>query len=92
MGIITKHIKTIERIDQLTRLQATGSPEQLAYRLGISKTKLYRIIDLMKELNAPISYDVSIQSYVYIKEVGFKFGFYLKEQNLNTRPHITSVL
>ncbi|WP_106792748.1 hypothetical protein [Aquimarina sp. Aq78] len=92
MGIIIKHIKTIERIDQLTRLQATGSPEQLASRLGISKTKLYRIIDLMKELNAPISYDVSTQSYVYVEEVGFKFGFYLKEQNSNTRSHLTPVL
>ena len=83
MGIIIKHI---------TRLQATGSPEQFASRLGISKTKLYRIIDLMKELNAPISYDVSIQSYVYVEEVGFKFGFYSKEQNSNTRSHLASVL
>jgi hypothetical protein len=47
MNIIIKHIEIIERIDQLTQLQATGSPEYFASRLGISKTKLYRVIGVM---------------------------------------------
>ncbi len=82
MNVIIKHIEIIKRIDQLIRLQATGAPETCAVRLGISKTKLYRTITLMKELNAPIEYNFSIQSYVYVKEVGFQFGFYTKESNV----------
>ncbi|WP_155837831.1 HTH domain-containing protein [Aquimarina muelleri] len=70
----------MERIDQLIRMKATGNPEELAKRLGISKTKLYRTIRTMKALNAPLEYDYSIQSYVYIKTVGFKFGFFVKER------------
>ncbi|WP_281988969.1 hypothetical protein [Aquimarina aggregata] len=79
MQILIKQIEIIERIDQLIRLQATGTPETLAYRLAISKTKLYRILNIMKDLNAPILYDVAVQSFVYEEAVGFQFGFYEKE-------------
>ncbi|MBG6129395.1 putative DNA-binding transcriptional regulator YafY [Aquimarina sp. EL_43] len=78
MDCMIKHIKIIERMDQLIRLQATGSPEKFAQRLGISRTKLYRMIKLMRALNAPIEYDTVIQSYVYTEAVGFNFGFYIR--------------
>lgn len=80
MNMIIKHITLIQRIDQLIRLQATGSPQDLAYKLGISKTKLYRILEIMKELEAPILYDASLQSFVYEKAVGFTVGFFDKKQ------------
>ncbi|WP_271784988.1 hypothetical protein [Aquimarina algiphila] len=56
MNVIFKHITIIERIDQLIRLQATGSPEDFASKLGISKTKLYRIINIMRQLNCTSHY------------------------------------
>ncbi|GAA4278666.1 hypothetical protein [Aquimarina mytili] len=77
----------MERIDQLIRLQATGSPEDFASRLEISKAKLYRIIGVMKKLNAPIKYDYIIESFVYQEAVAFSFGFYEKDnakRNYNT--------
>lgn len=83
MNLITKQISLIERIDQLVRLQGTGSPKELATRLNISKAKLYRIIDIMKALNAPIVYDFAIQSFVYEEAVGFRCGFYVRELNYN---------
>ncbi|MBO0340894.1 hypothetical protein [Flagellimonas profundi] len=33
----------------------------------------------MKELNAPICYDLSRQSYVYTESTNFKCGFYVEE-------------
>ncbi len=81
MNVIIKQIELIERIDQLIRIQATGSPRQLAKRLKISKAKLYRIINTMRELNAPVVYDFALQSFKYEKAVGFKFGFYKYETN-----------
>ncbi|MEW7291744.1 hypothetical protein [Aquimarina sp. 2304DJ70-9] len=80
MNIIIKQIELIERIDRLIRLQATGSPDEFACKLGISKTKLYRIIKLMKQLEAPIEYNFNMQSFVYEKAVDFTFGFYSKER------------
>ncbi len=86
MSMIIKHIEMIERIDQLIRLQATGSSDELAARLGVSKTKVYRIINTMRSLNAPISYDMGLQSFVYEASVGFQFGFYTKESHRNELP------
>ncbi|WP_109852613.1 DNA-binding protein [Aquimarina sp. AU58] len=83
MNSIIKQIELIERIDQLIRLQATGSPEELSSKLGISKTKLYRIINTMKSLNAPIEYDITVQSFVYAELVDFTFGFYTKDRKTN---------
>ncbi|WP_158250428.1 hypothetical protein [Aquimarina sp. I32.4] len=73
----------MDRIDQLIRLKATGTPLELASKLGVSKTKLYRVIRTMKALNAPMEYDVTLQSYVYVKAVGFKFGFHSRDTITN---------
>ncbi|MEW7279599.1 HTH domain-containing protein [Aquimarina sp. 2201CG1-2-11] len=70
----------MKKIDQLIRIKATGPPEVLALRLEVSKNTIYRTIKTMKLLNAPIIYDFSIQSYVYEKEVGYYFGFYLNNE------------
>jgi len=78
MQQLTKQISLIERIDQLVRLHATGTPQALASRLGISKAKLYRVIDVMKELRAPIVYNIALRSFEYEDEVRFKCGFYVK--------------
>ncbi len=85
MNVIIKQVKLIERVDRLIRLQATGPPDELACKLGVSKTKLYRIINLMKQLDAPIKYDTGIRSFVYKKAVGFTFGFFSQEhERINT--------
>ncbi len=89
MNVIIKQIELIDRIDQLIRMQATGNPIELASRLGISKTKLYRIINTMKALNAPVEYDIALESFVYAEAVGFKFGFFTKEVNANNiHPYV----
>ncbi len=76
---VIKQIQLIERIDQLIHMKATGSPIELCNKLEISKTKLYRIIHVMRKLNAPVVYNVAEQSFVYEEAVGFKFGFFQKE-------------
>jgi len=76
MKKLIKQISLIERIDQLVRMHATGRPKQLSERLNISEATLFRIIDAMKELNAPLHYDFAVGSYVYEEETQFKCGFY----------------
>lgn len=88
MYVILKNIELMERIDQLVHMKATGTPVELAKRLGISKTKLYRTIKTMKDLNAPLEYDSGIQSYVYIKPVRLKFGFFVKERKTKDTPDL----
>ncbi len=81
---VTKQINLIKRVDQLIRLQATGTPEELACKLEVSKSKLYRIINMMKEFNAPIEYNTMLETYTYKKEVQFSFGFYTQQNTILT--------
>ncbi len=75
----TKQINLIKRVDQLVRLQATGTPEELACKLEVSKSKLYRIINMMKDFNAPIEYNPTLETFTYKKEVRFSIGFYASQ-------------
>ncbi len=83
MNIMLKQIELIQRIDQLIRLHATGSPMELAAKLKISKTKLYRTLFIMKQLNAPVEFDTSSQQYYYAESVKFTCGFYSNKSTVN---------
>ena len=67
-----KKVNQLQRVDQLIRLKATGTPEQLANRLEISKRTVFELIAFMKSLNAPIYYCYSRRSYCYEYPVQFK--------------------
>ena len=82
MGIISKHFELILQLDQLIRFKSTGPAKDLATKLGISKCTVYRIIDVMKSMNAPIVYDITHQSFVYTNPGEFKFGFYTYKNGL----------
>lgn len=89
MTQLTKQIAMLERIDQLIRLKATGRPKHLAERLGVSEATVFRIIETMKILNAPVNYDLTRQSYVYTEKNKFRFGFYVEELDSRTERILT---
>jgi DNA-binding IclR family transcriptional regulator len=70
-----KQAERIQRIHELIRRKATGTPKELATRLGISARQLYNLLDLMKELGAPILYSNTLCSYYYEHEVAWSIGF-----------------
>ncbi|GAA3610553.1 hypothetical protein Q4Q39_16455 [Flavivirga amylovorans] len=64
-----KYINRVEQLDQLIRLESTGSPEECAKKLSISKRSLYSLIDeLKKDFKCPIIYNRSRRSYIYTKK------------------------
>jgi hypothetical protein len=73
-----KQIQRIERLHQLIRLKATGPHKECALKLAISERQVYNIIEIMKELGAPIYYNNAIGSYCYDHEVKCAFGFHVK--------------
>ena len=79
MAKLEEQINLIEQLDQLIRLKSTGKPKQLSNRLKISKASLFRLLDTMKNMQAPIKFDIYLQSYVYERNVDFKFGFFTTE-------------
>ena len=66
----------LDRLDRLIHMQATGTPVNLAKRLGISLSILHEYILFMRKiLNAPIRYNAYIQSYIYDYVPDFYLGF-----------------
>jgi hypothetical protein len=68
--LFEKTIDKLKRIDALTRMRATGPPNELAEKLNISPSSLYSYILVMKRsLQVPIGYCKIRRSYYY-KEHG----------------------
>lgn len=80
---LLKKLEMIERIDGLIRRKASGTPSILASRLNISERCLFKTLNLMKEMGAPIYYCISRESYIYEYEVDFLVGF--KHKNSQTK-------
>lgn len=73
-----KFFDRLTKIDRLIRFKNTGTPEELALKLEISKSTLYEFLGIMKDLGAPIKWDNSINSYVYEPEGKMELKFIKK--------------
>jgi ribosomal protein S25 len=60
-------IKRLILIDKLINQEKTGTPQELAARLKISKSHLFCILKELKECGAPILYDKKSKTYYYDK-------------------------
>lgn len=68
MGLF-KYIERYQRIDNLIKLQCTGTPVEFAEKLGISESHLYFSLREMKDLGLPIVYNRDRQTYSYKENV-----------------------
>ncbi|WP_114748568.1 HTH domain-containing protein [Pleomorphovibrio marinus] len=79
-------IRQIERIQLLNKLvkeQRTGSPENLAKRLGVSRARLYLMLEELRDYGAKIKFSKKLNSFEYqdCKEIDLRFSVkVLKEQ------------
>jgi predicted DNA-binding transcriptional regulator YafY len=58
-------IQCLKRMDALIRMKATGNPDRFAKRLEMSPASLYRYLNRLKNLGAPIQYCKESESYIY---------------------------
>lgn len=89
MNKIIEKIELIDRMDQLIRLKATGTPKSIARRLNLSESSIYRLIDIIKDMGAPVEFSVKDQSYIYSSDVRFICGFFIKELALSKMKKIS---
>ena len=64
MSLITYH-KRMQRIDRLIHRKATGTPQELANKLGLSKRMVFEYLLTMKDMGLSIRYCKFSQSYYY---------------------------
>lgn len=69
---LIKYLDRLKRIHQLVRLKATGTPQDLAKRLDISEPSVYRCLNDLKDLGAPIKYCKERQCYIYENDFDLK--------------------
>lgn len=63
-----KTLKTLERLQQLHQRIAqenTGTPKELSKYMKISERSLYKLIEQLKDVKAPISYNRHTKTYYY---------------------------
>lgn len=59
-------IRILKKIHDFILTERTGSPKELARKLGLSERTVYSYISYMKvEMNAPIIYDNHKGNYLY---------------------------
>ena len=71
-------IRQIERLQLLNKLleqERTGTPEELAQRLGIKRRTLYDMIESIKSLGADVVYDRKLQTFYYRNHQKIKVNF-----------------
>ncbi|MBL7803772.1 MAG: HTH domain-containing protein [Saprospiraceae bacterium] len=59
------HVNRIKRLHNLIRMKSTGSPKDLADRMAVSRSTLFRHLDDLRSMGAPIAYEKDRQTYYY---------------------------
>lgn len=73
---MSRHIfSKLTRLDYFIRNKASGSPAELAEKLGISRSQLYNYIDLLESMGASISFSRKRNCFYYEENGSFRFTF-----------------
>jgi biotin operon repressor len=64
MDFVTQ-TKLIKRLDKLITRCASGSPDELCVKLGISRRTLFRLISFLRSEGIPIDYSKVRKTYFY---------------------------
>lgn len=67
-------IDRLQLINKLVEERRTGTPEELAERLGIKRRTLYELLDELKSHNVPISYSRVSKTFFYTHAVDFQLN------------------
>lgn len=60
-----ERLERARRLDALIRKRATGTPDSLASKLGVSPATVYRWLQELKAFGLPIKYCKKQQTYLY---------------------------
>ena len=64
---VFEYLDRISMMHKLVSRQKTGTPEEFARQLGVSRTSLYELIDELRSRGAPIAYSKSAKTFFYMQ-------------------------
>jgi biotin operon repressor len=62
---VFEYLDRISMMHKLVARQRTGTPEEFARQLGVSRTSLYELIDELRSRGVPIAYSKSAKTFFY---------------------------
>lgn len=62
---VFEYLDRISMMHKLVLRQKTGTPEEFARQLGVSRTSLYELIDELRLRGVPIAYSKSAKTFFY---------------------------
>ena len=62
---VFEYLDRISMMHKLVMRQRTGTPEEFARQLGVSRTSLYELIDELRSRGVPIAYSKSAKTFFY---------------------------
>jgi predicted DNA-binding transcriptional regulator YafY len=62
---VFEYLDRISLMHKLVSRQKTGTPEEFARQLGVSRTSLYGLIDELRLRGVPIAYSKSAKTFFY---------------------------
>ncbi len=62
---VFEYLERISMMHKLVSRQKTGTPEEFASQLGVSRTTLYELIDELRSRGVPITYSKSSKTFFY---------------------------
>jgi biotin operon repressor len=62
---VFEYLDRISMMHKLVSRQKTGTPDEFAGQLGVSRTSLYEMIDELRSRGVPIAYSKSARTFFY---------------------------
>lgn len=72
--ILFKQLAMLERMHALINQSCTGTPKAFARKMGVSERHLHKMIDELKDLDAPIRYSRKNGTYSYTEPFEIKIS------------------
>ena len=72
---ITKHFDQLNRMHTLIKFRRTGTPDEFANRIGVSRSQMFKLLSQLRDLGAPIYFSKLRQTYAYRRSVELRLGY-----------------
>lgn len=62
---LLEQVERINRLHEMIKYRRTGTPQQLAKRLNLSTSMIYKLMEELKLKEVPIEYSRQLKTYYY---------------------------
>jgi len=81
---LLEQVERINRLHEMIKYRRTGTPQQLAKRLNLSTSMIYKLMEELKLQDVPIEYSRQLETYyyssLYMMNISLDFRFLNDEE------------